>query len=106
MDKVAKFDQHHQKRQQHHIHHAPLADMFHDVQRRRLMPLMQEFEQTEFQQQHNFRQRKNDRKQQHDSTDQPVTVFQEVNCSAQNAGLLSDAEFFNLQDWTQHSRPE
>ncbi len=31
MNKVAKFDQHHQKRQQHHIHHAPLADVFHKV---------------------------------------------------------------------------
>ena len=101
MNKVAKFDQHHQKRQQHHIHHAPLADVFHDVQCRGFVPLMQEFEQAEFEQQHNLCQRKNDRKQQYDPTNQPVTMFQEFNGSAENTRLLSDAELFNLQDRTQ-----
>ena len=98
MHKVSEFDQHDQKRQQHDIHHAPLADMFHDMQSRRLVPFVQEFKQTEFQQQHDFCQREDDRKQQHDSADKPVAVFQEFNGSSQNARLLSDAEFLNLQD--------
>ena len=62
--------------------------MFHNVQRRRLMPLVQEFEQAEFEQQHNFFQWKDDRKQQHDSADKPISVLQEFNGSAENARLL------------------
>lgn len=106
MNQVSEFDKHYQKRQQHHIHHAPLADVFHDMQRGRFVPLVQEFKQAEFQQEHYFRERKDDRKQKHNSTHQPVAVLQEFKGSSQDARLLSDSEFFDLQDWTQHRWPE
>lgn len=106
MNQIAELNQHHKKREQHNIHHAPLSNMFHDMQSGGFVPLVQKFQQTEFQQQYDLCQREDNRKQQHNTSDQPVAVFQQLNRSAKNAGLLSETKFFNLKDRTKDRRPE
>ena len=46
---------------------------------------MQKLEQAQFQQQHDFGQREDDGEQQDDSTDEPASVFDQINGATQDA---------------------
>lgn len=95
MDEVAEFDQHDQKREQHHIHHAPSSRMFDPTQRCRLMPSVQNLPTRQFQQQHQLGQREHDRKQQNDAADEVVARGQQFDDARQNALFIMSAELFD-----------
>lgn len=53
-DHVAKLDQHDQKRQQHDVHHAPLAQCLHQSKRKGFVFSVKQFEEAQLEQEHNF----------------------------------------------------
>ena len=70
------------------------------------MPLAEQLEAGQFQQQDDFGEGKDDRKQQQHSADKPAPVLKQVHDPAEDARLAALAETFNFEDREQHSWPE
>lgn len=85
LHQVAELYQHHEEREQHDIHYAPLAGILHDAIRQRLVPSLEQAQQAEFEQHDNLDQGKDDREHEHDDPDEPVAVPQEIDRPEQQA---------------------
>ena len=106
LDHVAKFYQHHQKGQQHHIHHAPLSKVLHHSQRKGFVFSMKQLQPTELQQKQDFGQWKYNRKQKYDPANKPTSMLKQFNCSAKDAALMGQPQLINSQNRKQNRWPE